>query len=117
MNIQGRVNDPQGQPLPAAAVYESDQVGNLTGRGTTTRIDGTFDLEVKVNRQNPGFFTIRFLGFKPLTLPITGAYHIIELQPVAFDLPPVEIRPEPAKKSWWPWLGLIGLLLFLNRKP
>lgn len=117
MTIQGKITDENGQPLPGAAIFESDQVGNLTGRGTTSRADGTFDLSVKVNSQAPGFYTIRFLGFRPLTLPKTTAYQIVQLSPTSFDLPPVEIKPQPKKENKiLGWLALFGLLYFFNKK-
>jgi len=117
MTIQGQIQDDNGRPLPGAAIFESDQVGNLTGRGTTSRMDGTFDLSVKVNSQAPGFFTVRFLGFQPITLPKKTAYQIIQLAPASFNLPPVEIKPEPQKNSkLLGWLALFGLLYFFNKK-
>jgi len=112
MNIQGKILDENNKPLPAAAVFQSDQVGKLTGRGTTTRIDGTFDLTIKVDRANPGFITFRFLGYRPLTIPATTAYTIIQMEPDSYALPPVDVRPEPVKKkAFLPWL-IAGLGLW-----
>lgn len=113
MRLQGKITDEQtGEPLPAAAVYESDQVGKLTGTGTTTRPDGTFDLETK----SP-FFAVRFLGYETLVLPARQTYYIIELAPKAFDLPPVDIKPKPEPAPALKWLFLLlGMAYLLKQK-
>lgn len=108
MTIRGIISDQTGTPLFAAAVFESDAAGRLTGAGTTTNTDGAFELKTA---NNDGFLSVRYLGFQPVTIPKIGNYHIIEMQPTAFDLPPVDIRPEPKRNLFG--LAIIGLGLLL----
>jgi hypothetical protein len=112
MNIKGIVNDESGAALFQAAVYESDQVGRLTGKGTATNDKGEFDLTVSPG----GFLSVRYLGYQPITTPKTSTYYIFEMQPGAFDLPPVDVRPEPKNYNVLVWLGLGLLLSLLNDK-
>jgi hypothetical protein len=120
MTITGKITDQTGAPLMAAAIYESNEVGILKGAGTTSDENGLFELEA----QNAGatFFTIRYLGFQPITLKKNESYFLVEMAQSSFDLPPVTIRPgqpgQPVEKktAYWIYGALLLAFLFLNRK-
>jgi hypothetical protein len=117
MTIKGKITDQTGAPLMAAAIYESNEVGILNGAGTTSDEEGMF--EFKPQNKDAKFFTVRFLGFKPVTLNKKDSYFIIEMAPSSFDLPPVNIQPgQPIEKKMPFWIiGAVLLAFFvLNKK-
>lgn len=112
MKVKGIVNDESGAPLFQAAVYESDATGKLTGTGTATNDKGEFEFDTTAG----GFLSVRYLGYQTITTPKANTYYIFEMQPGVFDLPPVDVRPEPKNYSVLVWLGLGLLLSLLNNK-
>lgn len=117
MTITGKITDETGAPLMAAAIFESNEVGILKGAGTTSDENGLFVLEA----QSPSaeFFTIRFLGFQPITLKKNESYFLVEMAPSSFELPPVTVRPEqPVEKKtlYWIYGALLLAFLLLNKK-
>lgn len=116
MIITGKITDQDGAPLMAAAIYESNEVGILQGAGTTSDENGLFEL--KAQNASATFFTIRYLGFQPITLKKNDSYFLIEMASSSFKLPPVTIRPEPVEKktAYWIYGVLLLAFLFLNKK-
>lgn len=100
----------------AAAIFESNEFGILQGAGTTSDQNGIFEL--KAQNANAGFFTVRYLGFQPITLKKSGSYFLIEMAPSSFDLPPVTIRPpaDAKKNTFWIFGALLLAFLILNKK-
>lgn len=114
--MQGRVYTGQNTPVVAANIYDSDSTGKpTTGKGTSSDANGNFSYQ-----SDSDAFTISAIGFETVVLGTFPKNQVIQLQKKVYELPPVEIRPDPilpappappTEKKRFPWIMVSALLL------
>jgi hypothetical protein len=110
VRIYGIITDANtGEALPGANVYKSNQVGTPIKpiQGTSTNDRGEFYGYLT----NGSFMTIKFIGYEPMTVPISPSFTIYELRPVAYDLPKVTVTPKTIFAT--ATFGVLAVLYFL----
>ena len=88
--VRGRVFDGStGEPLPYVNLSFS-----ATGTGTTTRIDGTYEISTN---ERPGRLEVSFIGYAPQSIDINRGITTrldIALEPREILLSAAEVRPD-----------------------
>jgi hypothetical protein len=110
VRIYGIITDANtGEPLAGANVYKSNQVGTPVEpiQGTSTNDRGEFNGSLT----GGSFMTIKFIGYEPMTVPISPSFTIYELRPVAYDLPKVTVTPKTIFAT--ATFGVLAVLYFL----
>jgi hypothetical protein len=110
VRIYGIITDANtGEPLAGANVYKSNQVGTPVEpiQGTSTNARGEFNGSI----DGASFMTIKFIGYEPMTVPISPSFTIYELRPVAYDLPKVTVTPKTIFAT--ATFGVLAVLYFL----
>jgi len=110
VRIYGIITDANtGEALSGANVYKSNQVGTPIEpiQGTSTNARGEFNGSI----DGGSFMTIKFLGYEPMTVPISPSFTIYELRPVAYDLPKVTVTPKTIFAT--ATFGVLAVLYFL----
>jgi hypothetical protein len=99
------------KPLAFANLYLSDSDGNAVQPivGTQTTADGTF----VIMNPNKLYLTVRYLGYKPVTIyPVDWAQ--IEMDPQPLSGPQINITGDRINK--FSFAAILGLLFLLFKK-
>jgi hypothetical protein len=110
VRIYGIITDANtGEPLAGANVYKSNQIGTPLEpiQGTSTNARGEFNGSM----DGGSFMTIKFIGYEPMTVPISPSFTNYELRPVAYDLPKVTVTPKTIFAT--ATFGVLAVLYFL----
>lgn len=84
VSVRGVVSDNTGEPLPGATIIEVDNASN----GTLSDMEGNFKLTVRSDKAK---IQVSYIGFTPLTIPVSKELMTITLEDDSHMLGEVEI--------------------------